>query len=317
MKKKVLIIFLFCFLFVFSANAQVRSDDIALSLNPEQPKKNETVVASLSSYVIDLNRALISWSVNNQVMTQAIGQKSFSFRNGEEGFKTNLSVKIETIDGAILNKQITLSSNEVDLLWEALDSYVPPFYKGKALIPQEGSVKMVALMNSENSSGASYRWSVDRNPKINASGFNKNSYIFKKSYLDDVNKIEVSVLDIFGNSLGSNEVEIKNTMPKLLFYKKDINANPDLMQNVKDNFFIKKEGETIILEPFYISPKNLNSSDLVLNWYLGNNEPIVSEIKNELNLIPEKTDGGSKIKVSLENIKTLFLKIDKELNVNF
>jgi hypothetical protein len=319
MKKKSLILFfaLICAFFAFSAHAQIKGEDISLSINPKQPNANETVQATAASFSIDLNKTLISWSLNGQTVMQGVGQKTFSFKTGENGVQTVLGIKIDTTDGSSASKQLVINPASIDVLWEAVDSYVPPFYKGKALIPSEGIVKMVALLNSGKSSSASYNWKLDGKSKVDSSGYGKSAYVFKKSYLDKTNKIEVIVSGLLGESFGAGKSEIGNTNPKILFYKKDPTLGTIWTETLKNGFTVDSAGETIVVEPYFTSPKDLSSSNLKLNWQLGNADIATPIIKNELSIKPESKGGSSKIKVSIQDISKMFLNISKEINVNF
>jgi hypothetical protein len=319
MKKKslILLLALIYVFFAFSVKAQIKSEDVSLNINPKQPSANETVTATISSYVADLNKALISWSLNGQTVVVGVGKKTFSFKTGESGSQTVIAVKIDTANGFSTNKQITITPASIDVLWEASDSYVPPFYKGKALTSSEGIVKAVALLNSTQSSGVSYNWKVNNKSKIDSSGYGKNFYLLKKSYLDKSNIIQVDASNLSGNTVGSGQIEIGTGNPKIVFYKKDSLLGTNWVEALQDGFFIKQSGETVVVEPYFISPKDLNSSDLNLTWSLGGSDISTPEIKNELSIKPESKGGSSKIKVSLENIKRMFLKASREINVNF
>ncbi|MFH1608831.1 MAG: hypothetical protein ABH951_02320 [Patescibacteria group bacterium] len=318
LKKNLFLFFiLICVFFAFSAHAQIKSENISLSLNPEQPKANETVRASVSSYINDLNKALISWSLNGQIVVQGVGEKNFSFKTGENGIQTIIDVQIDTVEGFSIKKQAIISPFEIDLLWEANNSYVPPFYKGKASVPPEGTVKVVAMLNSNKSNSASYQWKLDGTSKQNSSGYGKNFYIFKKTYLDKNNKIEITASSLLGDPLGSGKIEVREQNPKIVFYKKDQLFGTRWQEALKNNFRISQEGETIVAEPYFISPKNINSSDLSFDWFLGGFPVDTPTIKNEITIKPESTNGSSKINVQLKNIRTMFLSGGTEINVNF
>jgi len=167
--------------FAFSAYAQVQNADVVIDINPKYPRANEEVKASLSSYATDLNKSKISWKLNGQISIEAVGKKDFSFTTAGVGLQTVLEAEIQTSDGSFLNKKIIITPSDIDMLWEATDSYTPPFYKGKALNTSEGMLKIVALTNSRDSAGLSYNWKLDDTNKPDSSGYKKNYYIFKNS----------------------------------------------------------------------------------------------------------------------------------------
>ena len=136
----------FCVFFAFGANAQVRNTDIALSLAPIYPSLNQNVNVTINSYTTDLNKAFISWLVNGKESISGVGKKSFSF-NTENMTQITVEAHIETPDGQSVVKTVSINPAEIDMLWEAPDSYAPPFYKGKKFVSQEGTFKVVAMPN--------------------------------------------------------------------------------------------------------------------------------------------------------------------------
>ena len=109
-RKYILLILILVFTFTgFFANAQVRNTDIILSISPENPGPNQNVRATLSSYSINLDKANIVWSLNNQESSNGIGKKSFSFTTDNTVSSIVLSVTAETTDGQNLLKTITIT----------------------------------------------------------------------------------------------------------------------------------------------------------------------------------------------------------------
>jgi hypothetical protein len=320
MMRKGLIIFstLIFMLFAFKANAQLQNGDISLEVNPPYPKANENVTASLSTFTTDLNTAKISWKKNGETLLEGIGKKTFSFTIDSASSKTNLQAIIETLNGSVVNKQITIYTSGVDLLWEANNTYTPPFYKGKALAPIEGNIKVVAIPSAQNAAGFSYKWKQDNQNKLDYSGYEKNYLIYKNSYLDQNNKVEVVISDLFGNDIGSNNITITPTSPKIIFYEKDSLFGTKWEKSLTDGFKINPNGTTIIAEPYFFSIKDLNSKDYSFEWLLNDQDASKPNQKNSLSVKPESgSSGSSNIKITINNIPTLFQSVEKELNVNF
>ncbi|MFZ3015475.1 MAG: hypothetical protein WA101_00525 [Minisyncoccia bacterium] len=320
MMKKVPILFsaLIYVFFAFLTHAQVQSGDIVLDINPKYPKANEEVKASISSFSTDLNKSKISWKLNGQLSIEAVGKKDFSFKTAASGLQTVLEVEIQASDGSFINKKIIITSTNIDMLWEATDSYVPPFYKGKALNTPEGTIKIVALTNSQDSAGLTYSWKSDNTNKPDSSGYKKNYYIFKNSYLDKDNTVEVTTSNLGGKNTGQGKITIKPGNPKIVFYQKNPGLGVKYEQAISDGFNINKNGDILIVEPYFFSPKNLNSSDLQIKWSLGGSEINTPKPKNELGIKPEQDQSGqSTISVNIENIKKMFLSASKKINVNF
>jgi hypothetical protein len=320
--KKILILFstLTLVFFAFLAHAQTQTNDIVLTINPQYPKADANVTASLSSYSTDLDKANISWTLNGQLALQAVGQKNFSFTVGDAGTQTILAVQIQASDGSFINKDITITPADIDMLWEAEDAYTPPFYEGKTIAPSEGMIKVVTLPASNTGNGENYvyNWKQDGNAEADSSGYGKNSYSFKNSYLEPSNTVEATVSDLYGNSIGDGQITITPGTPKILFYEKDPTLGTEWQQALADGFTINPNGETLVAEPYFFTPKDLTSSNLQFTWSLGGSPINTPTVPNELSIKPASGQSGSStIELSINNIKTLFLSMDKTLNVNF
>ena len=265
MRKKYLILVLMLAVALLGsfAFAQIRSTDIVLSISPLNPNPNQDVSATISSHSTDLDKANISWLINNQETSKGIGKKSFSFRMGSLGTPTVLSVSIETLEGQTVSKNITITPADVDMLWEAYDTYAPPFYKGRILAPSQGQYKVVAMPNIINQNGKvdvtnlSYDWKKDDDNQIDSSGWGKNYFIFQNSYLDKNNVVEVAVSDISGGTNASGKINLQPIDPKILFYENDPTLGTKWETSLSDGFSIDSNGKTIVAEPYFFSPKNI------------------------------------------------------------
>ena len=320
MRKKSLIIFfvlMFAF-FAFKTNAQLQSGDIVLGISPQYPKANQEVRASVSTYTVDLNNARITWILNGETMLEGIGKKSFSFNSGNSSFQTNLEVKIETISGSTINKKITISPSDIDMLWQSYNTYTPPFYRGKSLASAEGSVKVVAIPSNQNPAGLNYKWKQDDKSKQDSSGYEKNYFIYTNSFLEDSNTVEVAVSDLFGNNIGLNTISITPGNPKILFYEKNTMLGIK-WEKALSQISINTNGNSIVAEPYFFSNKNLSSEGYQFNWFLnGEQIQTTSKQKNILSIKPEAGQSGTAlIKIIINNTKTLFQSMEKTINVNF
>lgn len=324
---KKLFIIIICFLFFFqNIQAQTNDADISLTVTPSNPSANQNIKAFLSSSLINLDKSLIKWYVNGQGTLFGIGKKELTLNSGEIGTSTNISVDIETIDGAKIEKNTIIKTSNVDMLWEATTSYVPPFYKGKKLPLSESEIKVVAIpsFTSKGASSAnknlSYAWVLNESLQTSQSGWGKNYFIFTPSYLDTINNITVRVSDITGTATAVNFVETKNYLPKIVFYKKNKNLGTDWNSSIENNYYINPEGETFIMEPYFFSIKDIADKNLSIKWYINNQELENLNKKNNIFLKIDKENNSASsaiLKVVVENNKTLFQQKEKKLSIGF
>jgi hypothetical protein len=120
------------------------SSELNVEIIPTYPRPNEMVFVNLALYTDDLNSADISWYQDGKNVLSGKGEVKYSFKAGSVGTETKIEIRIKLLSGASFSKTFTLNPASVDLVWEA-NSYVPPFYKGKALHPRQGSLKLVAM----------------------------------------------------------------------------------------------------------------------------------------------------------------------------
>ena len=305
-------------------HAQVREGDIVLNISPEHPDQGQNVTATLSSYSTNLDKAYISWSINGREMSRGIGKKVFLFTMEGLGVTINLNGTISTIDGQSINKTIIITPTSVDMLWEAYDSYAPPFYKGKTLAGGQGYFKVVAMPNLTSqgakisASNLSYVWSKDGDIQNSVSGWGKNYFTFKNSYLDRGNTVEVEVSDILGGANTSGTVILQTVKPEIIFYKKDISLGTRWEQALNNGLQINENGETLVAEPYFFSPKSINSPNLTFIWSINGEQTQVPGPQNVLSIKPNSGQSGSAvIKLLVNNTKTLFQTAEKQISVEF
>ncbi len=307
----------------FSVSA-VTPSSISTSVAPSNPKPNENVTISLSSYAANLDSVSISWFVNGKGVLSGIGEKKISITAGASGSRTTVVAKIALPDGEI-DKNIIISPSVMVVLWQATDSYVPPFYKGKALLPAESEVKIVALPEIKTGSGIqnpknmTYSWTKDYTNVAGAAGYGKNSFTFVNDYLDDANNIGVvaSTLDQSYSSEGSIDVNI--SQPKISFYRKDSALGTIWERALLDGHQVSGS-EIVVATPYFATPKALWRPELTFSWFINNVAVSISGGAQK-DILPLQVQGGtsgtSKVRVDVENTDKISETISRGLDVNF
>jgi len=313
----------FGFLFTQKVNAASPSS-ISVSISPENPEPFENVDISLSSFANNLDTVFISWSINGKTVLSGIGKKSFSLSAPSANNEINVLVKITLPDGDVELSLLVKPTSTV-MLWEADDSYTPPFYKGKALPSPDSSIKIVAMPEIRNGNNLvdpknmSYSWKIDYNNDQNASGFGKNFYTYRNDYLEEISEVSVNVLTVDQKYTASGNVSVRSSNPKILFYARNPKMGT-LWNNALQNNYKIKEGEVIEASPYFMSPENIVSSpSLIWSWYV-NNEQVALPIFTK-NIIPIKpvsgASGTAKIGLTIENRYKIFQSTNNEIDIQF
>src|SRR3989344_8617863 len=227
--QKLIIFTLFVFLLPTSIFAQINID-IGAALNselnveviPTYPKPNSVVFIQLEMYSENLDKAEITWNQDGKIFVKGNGKKTYSFKAGESGTETNIEVRVKLQSGNTFYKSMIIKPIGVDLIWQS-DSYVPPFYKGKALHPKQGNLRIVAMPDFRDSNGKMvpqnnliYKWSDGNTVYDNQSGYGKNVLNIEGSILGRGSRVEVLVTSPTDNGAASEILEVATSDPEII-----------------------------------------------------------------------------------------------------
>ncbi len=304
------------------ANAASESS-IFINLAPPYPAPYENVSVALNSYTYSLDSVLISWSENGKVIASGTGKKSFSATAPAAGSGMEITATIYLSDGAV-EKIITIRPSVMELLWQANDSHVPPFYRGKALPTADSEVKVVAMPEIRTSNGLTdpnnmtYAWKKDYTNNVDGSGYGKNFFLYVNDYLEDSNTISVTASTTDQQYSNRASIDIGTAEPKILFYKNDSALGTLWDMALGDTH--KIEGpEVLRAVPYFISPEEIRTPSLIWNWSINDSPVILPSLQK--NLMPLKAEesrhGTSKLRLNIENQDKIFQTVDKEINIEF
>jgi hypothetical protein len=309
---------------VFNVSAQVSPNSISVDVLPSNPAPGENTTILLSSYGTNLDSVSISWFVGGKKISSGVGMRSFSTQAPNAGSETNVRAVLSLPDGEI-QKNIVIRPNIIVLLWQAKDSYVPPFYKGKAMPTAESEIKVVAMPEIKkgggmiNSKDLLYYWKLNYTNDSANSGYAKNSFTYINDYLENSENVAVSVSTVDGQYSSEANLNITPSFPRILFYKKDVNLGI-VWDQILNNGYKIVDTETIAAEPYFISPKERWSPSLVWNWYINGNLTN-NTLPYQENLMPLKVEGGisgtSTLRLDIENKNNFMGKATNEISLEF
>jgi len=297
----------------------VTDGDINVSINPSNPIPYENITITISSYSTDLNKASISWQSENNTPLSGIGKTSYTIKAGAADISIPITININPVGGTnTITKQIYITPSEMDIMWEAVDGYTPPFYKGKSL-PTSGSlIKVVAIPSSNTiktgSGSITYTWKNSDSVVEDASGYNKNYYTFKNSLFDNTNNISVTASSVSGNYNAEKDIEIPVYKPKIVFYKKSPTEGIIYNNALADDSFMSEDEMTIVAEPYFLSLKG-NENKFLYTWQINGKNIDTPQKRTELTIRPSTRGGYAKIGLTMENLSELFQKVSGQLKL--
>jgi archaellin len=300
------IFFLFIFLslilatptFAQFSDANLGSD-ISISAIPENPEPLESVILEIKSYSIDLNQANIAWRYNGKTVSSGIGRTRISIVAPNAN---NAGLVTATVTGtgfATSSTSIDLRTAKIDLLWEAADSYTPPFYKGKAMFIANGLIRVTAIQALSSPKNLSFEWSRNDSVALDASGYNKNSMVFRNETLKKQENI--SVIAQSGLFNGRNNISLTPTKPQIVLYQK-IEGFIDYANGHLSALSTKAPGITLRFEPYFFStPQNIDTN-LTFDIKNNDNQLYGNQKQNEISLSRPDNGGQSNIEVSINTV---------------
>lgn len=305
------------------AEQMIGDADVSVNLNPEIPNAFQDVTMSLTSFATDLSAATISWTVNGKLALSGRGRTAYSFKTGAVGSTSTVDIQVSISGVPVINKKIIVAPLETNLLWEAPDTYVPPFYKGKAMPSSEASIKVVAMPNIRTLGGTklksgdfTYNWKRNYDADQDASGYGKDSYLFRTGFLNNSEKISVSLSSIKDSYTSVADISISTGAPTILFYEDSPTEGIRYENALADGFDLKNQVTAVIAEPYFFSPKDPKSADLKYAWTVNNQSIPVPVIKNHLPIQAGSQRGRAIIGLTIESASRLFESATKLINVS-
>jgi hypothetical protein len=299
----------------------VQETEIDYEIIPINPEPYDEVTINLYSYAADIDKAFISWQSSNGIVQSGTGKKSLTFKAPGPDSTIYFDIIINPVEQtASIKKRIFINLFDMDVLWESVDSYTPPFYKGKAL-PSRGSlIKVVAVPNSKTvTSGIGkidYTWKNNDDTLEENSGYNINSYLFKNSLFETINNIEVQASSVVGNYNANKTIEIPTYNPSLVFYKKSPTGGILFNEGIVDSYLMTEDQTTFVASPFYLATKGKEGS-FDYSWYINGNLTPSLDKKSEITIRPNSRDGYIDMELTVENISELYQKITNSFEINF
>lgn len=297
-------------------------DYLKVQISPQNPKPGETVRVTAESFLSDLSKATISWSVNGKVIERGIGKTAFSFQTGASGATTRLGILILTNDGEEIFKEYGFNPLGLTILWEA-DTYTPPFYKGKPLATYQSRIRAIAVPDSANAKGAfdagalSYVWRQNGYAVSGASGFGKNSFTFTAPRPYEQMKIGVSASPIDNSASSEFNVSLPMAQPFILFYKDDPLLGVRYEEPLGKEFNLAQKDLAIRAEPYFFSNERGDVSLFSSTWEL-NGKPVANQSRTiALKNTEGVAAGSASLSFGMTGTRKTFQAASQSLRIKF
>lgn len=329
MRKYIFLLILVLFLLPFhEARSQgfgLGGDSVNVDMIPISPRAYQSVSVTLTSYLGDLDSATITWQINGKTEVSGKGIKKFSFSVGSISQTTSLDIIIVFQNGSSERKSLKIKPTDVDLIWQS-ESYVSPFYKGKALFSHQNKITFIALPHMTNQSGAEinpknliYKWSNAETVVDTASGYGKNVYSFNAPLISRNLNVTVEVTSPDSTTRGFARIEVPPVEPEVIIYRKDPLYGIEFQKALTGNINMGSLKEiTVIGTPFYFGVLNNFSSDLKYEWQI-NGAKTGNGVQTNTQIFRQKggVSGVANISLSVENTERILQFARNKFSIEF
>lgn len=297
--------------------------ELYANISPEFPGPNESVTINLSSYGVNLDGANIVWKEDGKQKLGGVGKKTYVFRTKAVGTPTTITINAVSATGEKINKTIIVTPAGVDLLWQADDSIVPPFYRGKAMPSSEATIKFVSIPLVKGSGGTLinqndliYTWKENYSPRPDDSGYGKNFLSIKMGYLHPSTTVQTQAETKDGKITTSAKTSISTGRPKILWYPSSPLYGPQFDSTLSNTYEIEDSSVSIIAMPYFFSPRNPASPVLKYSWSLNGQTIDTPAIPSTLFLQRgDSSNGKATLSVTINNLDTLFQSASESLGL--
>ena len=293
--------------------AQMVTDDISIDTIPINPEPGQTVTLTATSYSIDLSQANLTWVYNNTIVAKGVGKTSIAVIAPASGATGVVSVSTTGAGSETVHGSVILRPASVDVIWEASDSYTPPFYKGKALLAPNGKVRVTAVPSLTAPKNLSYTWSRNGSALQNDSGYNKSSVLFTHSEFNPQEFVEVTTKG--GVFQGAGSIRVSPQDPSVVIYQNK-RGFIDYAHGYSDSIPLTQGGVVLHSEPFYFSLPNKLLSNLEFKTTIDG-ELVTPSQPNEIGLSRPTTAGKSILTLAITPFAYSLQHIEKTFTLIF
>lgn len=304
-----LIIGVIFFTLFFAPTVFAQSAGTVIRTVPESARADQEFSVSLASSDIDLNRAHISWYLNEKLGLEGVGKIGFTSRTGPVGTEFRVRAVIEPATGGTIVRTTVVRPQEIDFLWRA-HSYTPPFYEGRSLAPSAGFVVVTAMPNMADGDGnlldpsdLIYTWSERGIVLGDASGYGQQTIVLENAQIPErLLQLNVSVSSRNNVVSASESIVIPLTEPRILFYEKSP-LEGVLYNHILRNIELEKDEIVVRAEPYFFSLDDVQNDLLLYEWQLNGEQIKQGSRANqqEMTFRKEGARGAAKIAVEILN----------------
>lgn len=288
--------------------------DLEITATPQNPGANTPVSLSLGSSALDLADSSITWYQNGKALAQGTGVTAATVTTGALGSRLNITAAVTAPDGTQEQAQTTIIPTQIDLLFDG-NTYVPPFYQGRALPSAGTMIRAQALAYFKRADGTlvppsqiSYTWKEGGSVVGTASGTGRSSAFLPAPSLYGSTVLEVDAASLDNSFTGSASIIIPAAPVQLVLYQ-----DHPLYGIVYDNAIVSgasiaQSQATFAVVPYFAQARSPNDPNLAYTWSVnGSSVSSSAQDPSEITLNAQNSSGQAAVSVDITHATNIFL----------
>ncbi len=292
-----------------------------ITLTPQYPQANESVRATVETSYVNLNTALITWKENGTVVQQGYGVRDYQFDTGAIGSRSVLEVTAVAPNGRSVHSQEVVLVSDVALVWEG-ETYTPPLYKGRALVPAGAAVRLLALPTIPKTDGSlytndelTYEWSINGAYAPSEVGRGLESVTLSTPQPFDAFRVGIKIRDPAGEVRVLRTFDVPRSSARLLYYIDSPLFGILHEQALGRTYSMSSQQEVLVVEPYFIETDSRAGKNVVYEWTIGGQE---IPARGSIVLAPQGSAASTaRVVTRVNNSETSFQSAQQETTIRF
>lgn len=291
---------------------------VRILATPETPKAGDTIHLKAESPLFDLAKSSLTWRIDGQVVAQGTGISETDYTVSSSATSIEVSLSVDDPAWGSASSVLTITPLELDIIFDA-PTYVPPFYRGRALPSGGGNIRLQAIARFPGSRGPlsentiTYTWRRNNRILTSASGLGKSSITVEAPTPGDTDTFSVRASANDDTLSATASVTIPSSEPVLMLYE-DQPLFGILFHSAIPKEIPARGDITVAAIPYFATSQRLDDPSLKYAWRINEQNATASSTKkNEITL---RSDSGP-VKLELELLHATNFFLDALRNWKF
>lgn len=308
-----------------TVHAQSQAEAVSISNSPRYPEPFELVTVSITSRLASAEGRDTIWRRDGEIIASGTGITEVTIQMGDAGETTVIGFR-GRVGEEIANVELEITPVVVDLIWEAIDSYTPPFYKGKALHTGWGDVRVTTIPYIYSGNGERfspddlvYRWEYNGLRYGGDSGRGRSTFVTGADPRRG-NRVLVRISTPDDQVVAEESIVIPISQPAVHLYRYSQLFGPQFETVLGDREEMPSDENEMAITgyPYFYLTESAVAGNMQYNWRLNNEAMSAPSQKNVVRLRrPDDASGQSRLFLEIDDLNRVFPNQDDSVLIEF